>query len=97
MYQIEITEDAKEDFSYYKTTERKIILTEVRKQLTQAPLLATRNRKPLWEQRIASWELRVGQYRVFYDVDEATRIVAIVAVGHKVHNTLFIKGKEVTL
>lgn len=29
------------------------------------------------------WELRVGEYRVFYDVDEATAIVYIRAIRHK--------------
>lgn len=96
-YQIEVTEDARIDLSYYSVFERKIITSEIRVQLTHKPLVETKNRKPLRDNPIASWELRVGKYRVFYEVAEAVRIVAIVAVGHKEHNVLLIRGKEVKL
>lgn len=29
------------------------------------------------------WELRVGEYRVFYDVNEGTSVVMIRAIRHK--------------
>ena len=43
--------------------------------------------------RLAKWELRIGKYRVFYDVIEATnseivKIVKIEAVGFKLENKL---------
>jgi mRNA-degrading endonuclease RelE of RelBE toxin-antitoxin system len=41
--------------------------------------------------------LRVDIYRIFYEVDELAATVTIVAVGHKDHNTLYVKGKEVKL
>ena len=48
---------------------------------------------------MSDWELRVQQYRVFYDVliEEDLQIVKIKAVGHKDHNTLYIGDKEVDL
>jgi len=46
---------------------------------------------------VAPWELRVGRFRVFYEADESSRIVTILAVGHKVHNLLFVRGEEVKL
>jgi mRNA-degrading endonuclease RelE of RelBE toxin-antitoxin system len=48
---------------------------------------------------MSDWELRVQQYRVFYDVliEEDPQVVKIKAVGHKDHNTLYIGGKEVDL
>ncbi|MBM3335040.1 type II toxin-antitoxin system RelE/ParE family toxin, partial [Candidatus Sumerlaeota bacterium] len=46
---------------------------------------------------LAPWELRAGQYRVFYEVDEVSQKVVIVAVGHKEHNVLRIRGEEVKL
>ena len=29
------------------------------------------------------WELRIGEYRVFYDIDEAARLVSVLAVREK--------------
>ena len=96
-YQIEVSEDARTDLSYYSAFERKIITSEIRVQLAHQPQVETKNRKPLRDNPIASWELRVGKYRVFYEVAETVRIVAIVAVGHKEHNVLLVRGKEVKL
>jgi hypothetical protein len=48
-----------------------------------------RNRKllpglrPPWEQELPVWELRVGEWRVFYDVDVAQCIVTVRAIRHK--------------
>jgi mRNA-degrading endonuclease RelE of RelBE toxin-antitoxin system len=97
VYQIEVSEDARTDLSYYSTFERKIITSEIRVQLAHQPQVETKNRKPVRDNPIASWELRVGKYRVFYEVAETVRIVAIVAVGHKEHNVLLVRGKEVKL
>ena len=96
-YQIDLTEEAKADLDCYTAFERKIITSEIRAQLTHQPLIETKNRKPLRENPIASWELRVGKCRVFYEVEETARIVTIVSVGHKEHNVLWIRGKEVQI
>ena len=96
-YRIEVTEEAKADLSSYTAFERKIITVEIRTQLTHLPLVETRRRKKLRDNPVASWEMRAGKYRVFYEVDEASRRVRIVAVGHKEHEALFVRGKEVKL
>ena len=96
-YQIEVTEEAKADLSHYTAFERKIITAGIRTQLTQLPLVETRRRKKLRDNPIAAWEMRAGKYRVFYEVDEASRRVRIVAVGHKEHEVLLVRGKEVKL
>ena len=96
-FQIEVTEEAKIDLSYYTAFERKIIVSEIREQLTHQPHVETKNRKPLRDNPTASWELRVGKYRVFYDVDETASTVSVVSVGHKEHNVFLIRGKEVQL
>ena len=96
-YRIEVTEEAKADLYYYNTFERKTITEEIRVQLTSQPLLATKNRKKLRNNPIASWELRAGNYRIFYEVDRVSRKVTILAIGHKEHNMLLIRGKEVTV
>lgn len=52
----------------------------------------SRNRKPLRENPLAPWELRLGKYRVFYRVEEQDVVVG--AIGVKEHNKLFIHGEE---
>ena len=96
-YQIEVTDDAKADLYHYTAFERKIITEEIRNQISQQPLIETRNRKKLRDNPIASWELRSNKYRIFYEVNETSRKVTIVAIGHKEHNILLIKGKEVKI
>ena len=39
--------------------------------------------KPLHAELAGSYSARRGPYRVIYRVDEATRVVAILAVGHR--------------
>jgi mRNA-degrading endonuclease RelE of RelBE toxin-antitoxin system len=97
IYQIELTEDATSDLAWYRAFERKIILSQIRQELEQEPLTETRNRKRLRDNPIAPWELRIGKYRVFYYVPEETTVVSVVAIGHKEHNLLFIRGQEVSL
>jgi len=41
--------------------------------------------------------LRVGTYRIFYDVEEERATVRVKAIGWKEHNRLFIRGKEYLL
>ena len=40
---------------------------------------------------MAGWELRIGKFRVFYNVDEETHTVSIEAVGFKIGSILFIR------
>ena len=53
------------------------------------PTRQTRNRKmlvalaPPWEHVEPVWELRLGEYRIFYDVDEEASVVIVRAVRHK--------------
>ncbi len=96
-YQFEITEDARADLACYTAFERKTILTAIRDQLAHQPLQETRNRKTLRENPIAPWELRIEKFRVFYEVDKENDLVVIMAVGHKNHEQLFIRGKKVRL
>ena len=97
-YHIQVTEDAKADLAHYTAFERKIIVSQVRGQLSEQPKVETKNREKLRENPVASWELRVGKFRIFYEVNENAKTVVIVSVGHKDHNALvIIRGKEVLL
>ncbi len=97
MFLISFNKSSLADLKYLKKSKQSLILNEVEEQLTQEPLKETRNRKPLRENDLASWEIRIGEIRVFYDVDEEGREVTIKAVGRKEKNTLYIRGKEYQL
>lgn len=71
--------------------------SEVRAQLMHEPLSQTPNRKLLRPNRLATWELRAGDPRIFYDVDEDLGTVLITAVGVKIGSRLTIRGKELDL
>ncbi|OQY59870.1 MAG: hypothetical protein B6245_04390 [Desulfobacteraceae bacterium 4572_88] len=96
-YQIEITEDAKTDMAFFKAYERKIILTAIKEQLSYEPLKETRNRKRLRCNPLGPWELRSGNYRMFYEVNNDIVTVAVISVGMKKHNVLYIRGREVRI
>jgi len=89
MYEIEYAEGVADDLASLRAYERKSVLDSIEKQLRHEPTRQTRNRKilvslvPSWEHVEPVWELRVGEYRVFYDVDEGTTVVMIRAIRHK--------------
>ena len=93
-YHIDVTVEAKEDLDSYSVSERRVIIAGIRGQLGYQPLVETKNRKRLRENPISPWELRVGKYRIFYEVDADNKRVTIVAIGHKEHNALLIRRKE---
>ena len=66
-------------------------------QLTHQSNIETRNRKKLRPNRIAEWELQIGKYRVFYDVDIEANAVEVKMIGYKEGNRLFVRGEEYTL
>jgi hypothetical protein len=70
-------------------------LDTVDEQLMHQPTVETRNRRPMRPNPLAPWELRVGQLRVYYDIEEEPEMVVhIRAVGIKERNRVRI-GKEV--
>ena len=98
-FQIAYTPTAANHIRSYRKYEQKIILDAVDEQLQHEPTVQTRRRKRLGENELATWELRIGNYRVFYDVipQGAFGVVKIKAAGHKEHNKLYIGGKEFVL
>lgn len=96
-FEINFTSTAASHIRTYRKFEQKIILDTIDEQLSNEPTIETRNRKRLEGNDLSTWELRVDNYRVFYDVLEDCNIVEIKAIGHKEHNILYIGGKEVEL
>ncbi|HAG08205.1 MAG TPA: plasmid stabilization protein ParE [Desulfotomaculum sp.] len=97
MYQIKLTDDALEDFKWFKKSEQTLILDTIEEQLSWEPAKGTKHRKSLRPNDLSKWELRIGNKRVFYDVDKDNKLIKIKAIGWKEHNTLLIKGKEFKL
>ena len=68
------------------------VLDEIERQLSFEPAVQTRNRKmlmslvPPWDAEPPVWELRVGEYRVFYDVLAGEKTVCVRAVLKKPHD-----------
>jgi addiction module RelE/StbE family toxin len=94
MYEIVFTRDALEDLKSLKKYEQKVIIVGIETQLKYEPTVATRNRKQLRPNQVAEWELRIGRFRLFYNVEEEVLIVTIEAVGFKIGNLLFIWGEK---
>jgi mRNA-degrading endonuclease RelE of RelBE toxin-antitoxin system len=88
-YEIDLTDLALDELKAIRSFDRRRIVDEIHGQLEHQPTVATRNRKclrapaPDFEHVPPLWELRVSDYRVFYDVDEAAQIVSVRAVRHK--------------
>jgi mRNA-degrading endonuclease RelE of RelBE toxin-antitoxin system len=97
MYEIRFTPEALDDLKALRKSEQKEILDGIDTQLKHEPAVETRNRKRLRPNDVAEWELRVGRFRVFYDVREEVKVVRVEAVGHKDDNKLFIHGEEYVL
>jgi hypothetical protein len=66
----------------------------VEEQLAHKPKTETHNRKKMRPNPLASWELSIGDLRVYYDVTEEPQTVTVVAVGIKRGNHVFIDGEE---
>ena len=96
-FEIKYTEDALEDLESFRKYDQTLILDTIERQLRDQPSLATRNRKRLRPNRVSEWELRIGGFRVFYDVLEDEQLVKIVAVGYKDGSRLLIHGEEFEL
>jgi mRNA-degrading endonuclease RelE of RelBE toxin-antitoxin system len=97
-YSIVYSPEAVEHLSWLAKDEQVKVLDEVEKQLAHDPTLPTRRRKVLRPNVLAPWQLRIDDIRVFYDVqDEPTPLVAVKAIGKKVHNELWIAGERIEL
>jgi mRNA-degrading endonuclease RelE of RelBE toxin-antitoxin system len=97
-YQIEYTDAAIEHLKFLTTRQQRTVLDTVDEQLKYEPLVETRNRKPMEPNSLATWELRIGNLRVYYNVEVNTvSVVYIQAVGVKNRNRVRIGQEEIEL
>jgi mRNA-degrading endonuclease RelE of RelBE toxin-antitoxin system len=97
VFEIEFTASALEDLGCFKKAEQNLILDNIEASLQHEPLAETRHRKPLRPNDLSAWELRVGNFRVFYDVNDEDKIVLIKAIGYKKHSALYIRDRSFEL
>ena len=82
-YRIQYSHDAEDHLRGLTARQRSIVLDTIDRQLAHQPTLETKNRKPLRQNPLAAWELRIGGLRVYYRMDEAEPLVQVLAVGAK--------------
>lgn len=89
MYEIRFSAGVAGELKRLRASQRRRILDEVRQKLTRQPTVLTKRIKrlrsfvPPFEAVPPIWQLRVGDYRVFYDVDERSQRVFVRAVRRK--------------
>ena len=96
-FAVEFSKRAQENMTALRKRDQQVIYNAIAVQLVNQPDQPTRNRKKLEDNPLSPWELRVGDFRVFYDVNTESQRVAVVAVGKKEHNILRIGGEEIQL
>ena len=103
-YEVRFAACVRGQMEFLTAAERSTLLDAIRERLAHAPLVETRNRKPLRPNPLAPWELRVGPLRAFYEVvpqgrrlEAAGAVVYVLAVGKKDRNVLRIAGEVIEL
>lgn len=88
-FAISFSEGVKDDLHDLRAYDRRVLLDAIETQLVHMPNVQTRHRKllhnlvPPFEAIPPIWQLRVGAFRVFYDVNEEERRVYIRAIRRK--------------
>jgi mRNA-degrading endonuclease RelE of RelBE toxin-antitoxin system len=93
-YRITITTEAKAQLLDLPAREQRIISDGVAARLGDQPVTASRAIKRLRPNPMVDYELRLGDLRVLYKVDEENAEVVIAIIGRKVGNALIVEGEE---
>ena len=76
----------------FKARQQRIIQTGIEKLITE-PTNLSKSVKKLRPNPIAQYEIRIGEFRALYNVDEAAKVVTVLLIGEKRGNELFVEGK----
>lgn len=91
-FKITITEDADRQFRSLPVRDQRILEAAILSRLEHQPTTSTKAIKRLRPNPLAEFELRAGDLRALYNVEEDEVIVLI--VGRKVGNKLIVEGEE---
>ena len=89
LFAILFSEGAKDDMAAFRAYDRRLLLDAIEAHLRYAPKVETTKRKllrnlvPPFEAIPPIWQLRVGLFRIFYDVSEEERRVYVRAIRRK--------------
>ena len=89
VYEILFAKGVVNDLKKIRAYDRRRILDEMKEKLSHQPTRPTKHRKllhklvPPFEAVPPIWQLRVGDYRVFYDVDESAKKIFVRAIRRK--------------
>ncbi len=99
-FRIEYSPESEDHLRAFTARARALALDSVDRLLSHQADIPSRNRKLVRANWLAPWELRIGDLRVFYDIDYAFEdepAVLIRAVGKKAGNKYYIAGERVDL
>jgi mRNA-degrading endonuclease RelE of RelBE toxin-antitoxin system len=97
-YRIELSPEAVLDLQALRRFEGQRVRTLLPRYLAQEPSLPSHTRKVLDPNPLdASWELRLGDLRAFYAIDEPSQVVRVLRIGRKEGNQLFLRGVPVEM
>ncbi len=97
-YAIAYTDDAELDLRALPKRDQQTVLRTVPGYLAHEPAVRAGARKPLDPNpHGAAWQLRLGDLRVLYAIDEPARIVWVLRIGRKVRERLFLRGVPVEM
>lgn len=88
-YTIRLTDMAHGHLDALNVYDRRRIVDEIKEQLVHEPAVPSRRRKVIdlpvpWDEQVGPvWQLRVGDFRVFYDVFDDAHKVIVRAIRHK--------------
>ena len=88
-FTIRLSEGVEDELRVLRAYDRRILLDAIETQLAHAPTVAAKRRKllrnltPPFEAIPPIWQLRVGVFRVFYDVHAEARVVYVRAIRRK--------------
>ena len=91
-FKITITEDAERQFRSLPVRDQRILEAAILARLEHQPTTPTKAIKRLRPNPLAEFELRAGDLRALYNVEEEEVVVLI--VGRKVGNKLIVEGEE---
>jgi mRNA-degrading endonuclease RelE of RelBE toxin-antitoxin system len=91
-FKIAITEDAERQLRSLPVREQRILEAAIQSRLEHQPTTPTKAIKRLRPNPFADFELRAGDLRALYNVEEGEIVVLL--VGRKVGNQLIVEGEE---
>ncbi len=97
-YRIRYAKPTQRHLELLSQRQQKTLFDAVEEQLTLEPTVETKRRKRMRPNPLATWELRIGTLRAYYDVFSVPEpTVLVVAVGIKERSILRIGGQVVAL